>query len=372
MDLNGQAASGLYCEGASVVGAGTSSADEMHFTRCDFGAASVQRGHFDKCGFAGTLTMTLAADYDFHDCYSKGDTAPIFTKTGGQVIVVEFQNYAGDITISGLEASDTIELGGFFRTITLSGSGGTVHVHGHYETISSGGFSGTLTITGAIQTQDVADILEDTSTTIPASLPAALTKSTADSGSATTVVDALRTEGDTDYWKYSWIRFTSGTISGQTRLITGFTPASDTITFAPATTQNVGTNTYEILPAGSVDIQTWIGTLQTLSATTNKPEVDVLSIDDNSVGATRLAITASRMVPGVVDDTVSPTTTVFESDITQATADHFNGRIIIWTSGQLEFQATDITDYELNGGRGKFTVTAMTEAPVNNDTFIIV
>ncbi|KKM69100.1 hypothetical protein LCGC14_1454230 [marine sediment metagenome] len=95
----------------------------------------------------------------------------------------------------------------------------------------------------------LAQILVDTGTTLPASLPAALTKGTADSGTTTTMVDAARTEADTDYWKDSLIRFTSGTISGQTRLVTGFTPASDTITFFPAVTQAVATNTYEILPA---------------------------------------------------------------------------------------------------------------------------
>ena len=75
---------------------------------------------------------------------------------------------------------------------------------------------------------------------------------------------------------------------------------------------------------------------------------------------------------GTVDDTVAPTTTEFEADdITEATADHFNGRIVLWTSGALFGQATDITDYTLAGGKGHFTVTAMTEAPENNDEFVI-
>lgn len=84
-------------------------------------------------------------------------------------------------------------------------------------------------------------------------LPDVLIKGTADSGSTTTCVDAIRTEADTDYFKGSVILFTGGTIAGQARMITGFTPASDTITFAPATTQAVGTNTYTIIPVGGVD-----------------------------------------------------------------------------------------------------------------------
>ena len=83
----------------------------------------------------------------------------------------------------------------------------------------------------------------------------------ADSGSTTTMVDAARTEADTDYWKGSLIRFLSGSIAGQTRLITGFTPGTDTITFAPAATQAVGTNDYEILPWGDVDLVNTVTTL---------------------------------------------------------------------------------------------------------------
>ncbi len=134
---------------------------------------------------------------------------------------------------------------------------------------------------------DAAAIQSDTDD-IQGQLPAALTTGTADSGSTTTMVDAALTEADTDYWAGSWIRFTSGNISGQTRLITGFTPASDTITFAPATTQAVATHNYEILPAGGVDVQEWLRTAVTISATSTKPEIDVFSVSDDSAAANNL------------------------------------------------------------------------------------
>jgi hypothetical protein len=78
----------------------------------------------------------------------------------------------------------------------------------------------------------------------------AVASGTSDSGSTTTMVDAARTEADTDYWKGALIVFTSGTIAGQSRVITAFDAATDTITFAPATTQAVATQTYEIWPIG--------------------------------------------------------------------------------------------------------------------------
>ena len=50
--------------------------------------------------------------------------------------------------------------------------------------------------------------------------------------------------------------------------------------------------------------------------------------------------------------------------------DHLNGRILIWTSGALKDQATDITDYA--GSTKMLSFTAVTEAPVATDTFVIV
>lgn len=54
----------------------------------------------------------------------------------------------------------------------------------------------------------------------------------------------------------------------------------------------------------------------------------------------------------------------------ETTDDHYNGRVIIFTSGSVKFQATDITDYD--GTNKRFTYTALTEAPANDDTFIII
>jgi len=102
-----------------------------------------------------------------------------------------------------------------------------------------------------------------------------LASGTADSGTTTTMVDAARTEADTDYWKGQLIAFTSGTLLGQTRLITAFNPATDTITFEPATTVAVATHTYEILPAGAVNVRQWLETTVATPTVAGVPEVDV-------------------------------------------------------------------------------------------------
>lgn len=101
---------------------------------------------------------------------------------------------------------------------------------------------------------------------------------------------------------------------------------------------------------------------------------NLVKVNNNSNAAIRFALTASRMVPGTVTTAVTTTsTTQFSADdVTEATADHYNGRLILFTSGVLDQQITRITDYSYSGGVAEFTVVGMTEAPSDNDTFIII
>jgi hypothetical protein len=101
---------------------------------------------------------------------------------------------------------------------------------------------------------------------------------------------------------------------------------------------------------------------------------DVTKINGVAAAAARLALSAGQIIPGTVSDAeTAPSTTEFAADdITEATADHYNGRLVVWTSGALAGQVTDVTDYELDTGEGLFTVTALTEAPADGDTFLLV
>lgn len=133
----------------------------------------------------------------------------------------------------------------------------------------------------------------------------AVVSGTADSGTTTTLVDAARTEADTDYWKGSTLLITSGTIAGQSRLITGFNAATDTITVDRAFTQAVGTNTYEILPCGPALLAETTHTnavVPTTTAVTNP--VTVGTINANVITATAIAadaITAAKVADGTID-----------------------------------------------------------------------
>lgn len=122
------------------------------------------------------------------------------------------------------------------------------------------------------------------------------------------------------------------------------------------------------------------GTTQAAIAALNDPTAGAIADavwdeprgDHNTQGTT--GESHASVQSGTVDTgSFSATTTEFEADdITEATADHYIGRVIVFTSGVLRYQATDITDYALSGANGHFTVTALTEAPGNNDTFVVV
>jgi hypothetical protein len=101
-------------------------------------------------------------------------------------------------------------------------------------------------------------------------------------------------------------------------------------------------------------------------------QVDMKQIASSTAAATKLNQSAGTIVAGTVTNSGhTPTTTALKaSDITEATDDHFIGRVIIFTSGNLIYQATSITDY--TGATSVYTYDALTEAPSNGDTFVIV
>lgn len=106
----------------------------------------------------------------------------------------------------------------------------------------------------------------------------------------------------------------------------------------------------------------------------DKLQVDAVELNSVAASAANLEKSASVIRRGTVDTTgFAATTTQFEADdITEATADHYKGRVIVFTSGAVLDQATSISAYSLATGRGHFTVAALTEAPANDVTFVIV
>lgn len=124
-----------------------------------------------------------------------------------------------------------------------------------------------------------------------------------------------------------------------------------------ATADAIETNTQDIqsrLPAALV---------------TGRMSSDAVAISGSTDAADKLEESAETMI--LAQATGGTTTTITTTDITEATADHLNGRIVIFRDGTLSKQATDITDYSFSGGTATLTVTALTEAPTT-ENFIVV
>ena len=275
---------------------------------------------------AAVITNAAGADIAADIIAMKVDTAAILVDTGttlqGELDAIEaavITNAAGVdiaadiIAVKADTAAILVDTG-----TTLDGRIPAALVGGRMDS-SVGAMAAAVVTAAAIATDAIdADALASNAVTEARSI----VSGTADSGTTTTMVDAARTEADTDYWKDMAILFTSGTISGQARLITAFDPVTDTITFSPATTQAVGTNTYEIIPnvaaAGA-------------SAPTAAEVAD--AVWDEDATAHQVLGTFGQ----AIGDPAADTTTIYQAVITDAAGTHVAADIIA-----IEAQTDDI------------------------------
>lgn len=101
-------------------------------------------------------------------------------------------------------------------------------------------------------------------------------------------------------------------------------------------------------------------------------DANVTKISGSSTAADRLEVTLIGAPSGSVvdDDDPNPSATAFETDLTEASDDHYNGAFLLFYSGALLGQSRKILDYD--GTTKVVTVeSAFTEAPAAGDDFII-
>ena len=97
--------------------------------------------------------------------------------------------------------------------------------------------------------------------------------------------------------------------------------------------------------------------------------VNLTKINGNANAAAQLSDSADVIFTGSV--TGSPTATSFADTSLPGVDDQFwNGRIIIFTSGSLRFQATNITAFAF--GTKTLTFTQLTRAPLVGDAYVII
>ena len=286
----------------------------------------------------GTTTLTGAVALSSTLAIAGASTLASLSVTG--------QMDAGNLTIDNAVAVGT--------TTTLSGNvscGGTFDVVGALTAGSLGidanaVITGTTTFTGAVS--------------MPAGLAAVITGSL--SGAVGSVTGHIGQSGDS----FAIVNGTHGLVSIQDDVDEILV---DTAEIGSA----VGASISADIAAVTTDTEDIQGRIPAALSGGNI-KADALAISTSTDAADKLEANAEVIVIGRVShDNTAASTVVFYSDTAaSAVADHYNGRIVIFTSGDLTQQATDITDYEQVAGEGKFTVTALTSAPVDNVTFVIV
>ena len=167
----------------------------------------------------------------------------------------------------------------------------------------------------------------------------------------------------------SAITSSSGVLAVNSTQISGSSAAADSLEAAMDTSNN-------LIAANVERIDNSATSATNLSdytdGTSNQP-VDVAKISGDATAADRLEAMMDACELFEVDSTAfTPTTTAFETTATEATTDHFKDRIVLFVTGPLAGQQKACTAYTLSGGRGKFTVDALTEAPANGNKFILV
>lgn len=121
------------------------------------------------------------------------------------------------------------------------------------------------------------------------------------------------------------------------------------------------------------DMKEWLG-VAPLALASQRVISDLRAIVGDSAAADILGSLMDGLVVAQVNDAAATSSAFAADGFTEATDDHFNGRLITFLTGALAGQQTDIIDYDAAGGAQgsqEFTVTALTEAPANDVFFII-
>lgn len=317
----------------------------------DFALETTIHTKFTTRSFSTGAPATLSGT-PVVDIYEDNSVTQI---TAAETLTVDFDSVTGlnHLAIAAT-AANGFEAGKFYQAVITTGTVGGVSVVGEVVaefSIQAGAAFGRLgapagaSIAADIATVDsnVDAILVDTGTTLPATLgtPAG----------ADLATDIAAVKSDT-------AAILVDTADMQPKL---GTPAGASISADIAT---VDSNVDAIL----VDTGTTIPALLPAALVGGKIDANVGAISTSTTAADNLEAGALGLVATTVND-ASATTTSFIITSSEATDDHFNGRIITFTSGNLAGQSTDITDY--TGATKTVTVTALTEAPANGDSFVI-
>ena len=128
-----------------------------------------------------------------------------------------------------------------------------------------------------------------------------------------------------------------------------------------------------VIGSGGVE---WTGSAVLAAFNASADTVDVGKVSGDSTAADNLEAMLEGLQVGSVDNSnFTPTTTAFETDLTETSDDHYNNQAVLWRSGSnagLTFFITDSVGKAGLMSGAKLTVDTMPNAATNGDTFQVI
>jgi len=107
-----------------------------------------------------------------------------------------------------------------------------------------------------------------------------------------------------------------------------------------------------------------------INLTSGVADANVEQIDTVAASATNLMRSTSSIVVGQAQ-TGTLSSTQMTTNLTEATDNHYIGRLLCWVSGVLSGSCTYVTDYDGASKMLTYSETQTAEAPSNNDYFVL-
>ena len=354
-------------------------------TRATDGTISVYK---DGGTTQSTAGVTDTEDFDsltgVHYC-AIDTSSDAFYATGSEYSVVLSGASIDGGTVNAVIAQFSIERAGGVLALIKAGN-----LSANVEQVDGQ----TASATGAVDFDDIAAILTDTGTTIPGTISTA--QADLDTITGSDGVTLATAQGNYapavagDAMALAAGAITDASLAGNMEIVF----ETDFATNYNTTRNAWVTNLQDTVGTGNL-------TVDVVAVSGNTTAADNLQADYDGTGynksnstigtcttntdmrGTDSAATAANLatVDAIVDNlnlgiiygaaaTGTLSTTQATSDLTGYANDQLIGRVIIFTSGDAEGEATDITDYA--SASGLLTFTALTTAPADGDTFKIV
>ena len=384
--LGGENITGAFIQGAAISGIATATSG-YHLSGCELGAVTLDNdGHFERCGLTGTFTAGQAGTFTFHNCFTESASGVVMDFGALGATTINLFGFDGDIIPTNMAAGDLLHITGAGSIVTATCTGGTIDRDGQFQYTDAGG---NVTEGKSDIESDVSSILDDTGTDgvllAAAQGPIVFTGVSNEAGitlighgtgagfemtGGATGEGLLATGGATSgaglksiaggggsgvhfagIGANAGLRADGGATGDGIHAHGGATSGAGMVVHAHANNDDA----LVLTPHGTGDAEANISAILARTMTAANLVKIEASVGTNVIGAAEAG-------------TLS--TTQMTSDLTEATDDHYIGRTVIWTSGVLINQASDITDYA--GATGLLTYTDVTEAPSAADTFVIV